>query len=105
MMHSWMCCKRLWVLLCANMANVVRTNISAATFYDKLDERGLLAPISGVVEAFEHLLGDNMESGEIFEIPPKGGFAKRKAPKYMDKQSEQVCEELYHRARHLQQPK
>ena len=85
--------------------NVIRTNISAPAFYDKLDAQGLLTPIDGVIEAFEWMLGDNMTSGEIFEIPPKGGFHKREAPAYFDKQSEEVCEALYHRARPLQQPK
>ena len=85
--------------------NVIRTNISTGAFYDKLEAQGLLTPIDGVIQAFEWMLGDNMVSGEIFEIPPKGGFVKRDPPAYLDKQSEDVCEALYHRARPLQQPK
>ena len=85
--------------------NVIRTNISTSAFYDKLEGDGLLTPIDGVVQAFESMLGDNMVSGEIFEIPPKGGYVVRKAPEYLDKASETVCEKLYHRARPMQQPK
>jgi hypothetical protein len=48
--------------------NVIRTNISAPAFYDKLEGLGLLAPMQGVVDAFESMLGSNDTSGEIFEV-------------------------------------
>ena len=48
--------------------NVIRTNISASAFYDKLEGLGLLAPMQGVVDAFESMLGSNDTSGEIFEV-------------------------------------
>jgi hypothetical protein len=48
--------------------NVIRTNISAPVFYDKLDDMGLLTPMEGLIEAFESMLGSNGTSGEIFEV-------------------------------------
>jgi hypothetical protein len=48
--------------------NVIRTNISAPAFYDKLEGLGLLTPMQGVVDAFESMLGSNDTSGEIFEV-------------------------------------
>ena len=47
--------------------NVIRTNISAPAFYDKLDKLNLLTPMQGLIEAFESMLGSNDTSGEIFE--------------------------------------
>jgi len=85
--------------------NVIRTNISTGAFYDILEEKGLLTPMSGVIEAFESMLGDSTVSGECFEIPPGGGYKIRKAPEYLDKESSDVFDLLYHRGRPLQQPK
>ena len=50
--------------------NVIRTNISAPAFYDKLDGLKLLTPMQGLIEAFESMLGSNDTSGEIFEVQP-----------------------------------
>jgi hypothetical protein len=69
-----------------------------------LEEKNLLTPMKGLIEAFETLLGDSDTSGEIFEIPPSGKYTIRKAPEYLDAESEEVCKLLYHRARPLQQP-
>lgn len=85
--------------------NVVRTNISTGAFYDSLEEKKLLTPMKGVIDAFETMLGDSETSGEILEIPPNGNYNIRKAPEYLDDESEEVCKLLYHRARPLQQPK
>jgi len=85
--------------------NVIRTNISDQRFYESLEEKKLLTPMKGLIDAFETLLGDNDTSGEIFEIPPNGKYNIRKAPEYLDAESEEVCKLLYHRARPLQQPK
>lgn len=88
--------------------NVIRTNISTPVFYDKLDARGLLTPIDGVVDAFESLLGENADSGETLEIGPnyaKGqGIVKRQQPEYIDSESEEVFQMLEPRGRPLQLP-
>ncbi|OAP63571.1 hypothetical protein AYL99_02798 [Fonsecaea erecta] len=88
--------------------NVIRTNISAATFYDQLDKEGLLSPIEGVIGVFESLLGSNATSGETFEIGPnykEQGAVVRKGIEYLDKESERCFELLYHRSRPLHQPR
>lgn len=88
--------------------NVIRTNISTATFYDSLEEKGLLTPIEGVVNCFEKLLGTNDTSGEIFEIGPnwkEQGPVKKKAPEYLDKESETVIDLIYQRSRPLHLPR
>lgn len=87
--------------------NVIRTNISSASFYDGLENKGLLTPIEGVVDAFEKLLGSNDTSGEIFEIGPnwkEQGPVKKKGAEYLDKESETVLDLIYHRSRPLQLP-
>lgn len=87
--------------------NVIRTNISTGTFYDTLEQKNLLTPIEGVIETFEKLLGTDT-SGEIFEIGPhykSEGAKPRKAPEYLDKESEQVFDMLYERGRPLHQPR
>lgn len=65
----------------------------------------MLTPMKGLIDAFETMLGDDKTSGEIFEIPPNGKYNIRKAPEFLDAESEEVCKLLYHRARPLQQPK
>ncbi|OCT49290.1 hypothetical protein CLCR_05291 [Cladophialophora carrionii] len=87
--------------------NVIRTNISTGAFYDTLEKENLLAPIEGVVDTFEKLL-DEQTSGEIFEISPNykdQGAVVRKAPEYLDKESERTFELLYQRGRPLHQPR
>lgn len=88
--------------------NVIRTNISTGAFYDALEKENLLTPIEGVIDTFEKLLGPDKSSGDIFEIGPNykdQGAVVRKAPEYLDKESETVFEKLYHRARPLHQPR
>jgi len=84
--------------------NVIRTNISAPTFYDKLDGMNLLTPMKGLIEAFESMLGSNDTSGEIFEVGPNGGYAIKAPPPFLDDESKTVVDMLYHRARPLQRP-
>ena len=85
--------------------NVIRTNISSQAFYELLEEKKLLTPMKGLIDAFESMLGDDATSGEIFEIPPIGGYSIRKAPEYLDQESEEVCRLLYHRSKPLELPK
>lgn len=88
--------------------NVVRTNISTATFYEKLEKQGLLTPIEAVVDAFERLLGDNDASGECYEVGPnwgKQGPVPRQAPEYLDPETQKTMDLVYHRSRPLQVPK
>ncbi|KIW56129.1 hypothetical protein PV05_04811 [Exophiala xenobiotica] len=88
--------------------NVIRTNISTSDFYDNAEKEGLLAPIEGVVETFEKLLGTNGTSGECFEIGPNyktQGAVPRKAPEFLDKESEKVCDLIYKRSHKLHEPR
>lgn len=84
--------------------NVVRTAISSSIFYDMLEEKGLLTPMQGVLDAFESLLGESETSGEVLEVGPRGGFVKRDGAPYLDEESERVCDALYHRGHKLQEP-
>ncbi|KIW48655.1 hypothetical protein, variant [Exophiala oligosperma] len=88
--------------------NVVRTNISTSAFYDTLDKEGVLAPIEGVVDVFEKLLGDSPTSGECFEVGPNyktQGAVPRKAPEFLDKESKRVCELIEKRSHKLHEPR
>ena len=88
--------------------NIVRTGISTEAFYDLAEKQNLLAPIEGVVETFEKLLGANATSGECFEIGPnykKTGAAPRKQPEYLDQETETSCEMIYQRSLKLHQPR
>lgn len=96
------------IALNAVTPNVVRTNISTPQFYDSLEEKGLLTPLEGVVEAFESLLGKGDTSGECIEVGPnyaKGqGLVKPKFVEYVDKESYDVFQLLEARGRPLQLP-
>ncbi|KIW19955.1 hypothetical protein PV08_00530 [Exophiala spinifera] len=88
--------------------NVVRTNISTSEFYDALDKDGLLAPIEGVVDVFEKLLGQSPTSGECFEVGPNyktQGAVVRQAHDFIDEESKRVCELIGKRSHKLQQPR
>jgi hypothetical protein len=96
------------ITLNAICPNVVRTNISTQTFYDSLEEKGLLTPLESVPEIFEKLLGDNPASGECYEIGPHyktEGAKPTKPPPYLDDESAAVFDLLYARGRPLHQPK
>lgn len=96
------------ITLNAICPNVIRTGISTGEFYDSIEKQGLLTPIEGVVETFEKLLGENSSSGECFEIGPHyktTGAVPRKAPEYLDKESETVCDLIYQRSLKLHQPR
>ena len=80
--------------------NVVRTNISHPLFYEKLTKENLLTPMDGLLDAFKIMIDSNC-SGEIFECGPTGGWTKRGATEYLDKESEVICEMLNLRARTL----
>jgi len=82
--------------------NVIKTNISAPAFYEKLDKLGLLTPMEGVIEAFESMLGTNDTSGELFEVGPNGGYAIKKAPEHLDAETGKIMGLLYERAHPLQ---
>jgi short-subunit dehydrogenase len=84
--------------------NVIRTNISTVAFYDKLEAKGLLTPIDGLIKAFESMLGDSQVSGETFEVGPNGGFVVRKGMEYLDKESQEVVKLIEERAHVLQEP-
>jgi hypothetical protein len=84
------------------------TNISSGSFYDKLEEEKLLTPIEGVVETFEKLLGSDDTSGECFEVGPNyqtQGAVPKKAPEFLDQESEKIHDLLYQRGRALHQPR
>lgn len=77
--------------------NVVRTSISSDTFYDRMEEQGLLTPMEGLMDAFDDMLGSN-KSGLVYECGPKGGWVNREGVEYVDKESEKCCELLWERA-------
>ncbi|KAK5307583.1 hypothetical protein LTR99_000555 [Exophiala xenobiotica] len=88
--------------------NVIRTGISTSAFYDSLEGTGLLAPIEGVVDTFQKLLGTDATSGECFEVGPNyksQGAVPRKAPEFLDKESEKVCDLIYKRSHKLHEPR
>ncbi|KAI1618251.1 glucose 1-dehydrogenase [Exophiala viscosa] len=96
------------ITLNAVCPNIVRTGISTEAFYDLAEKQNLLAPIEGVVETFEKLLGPNPTSGECFEIGPnykKTGAAPRKQPEYLDPETETSCDLIYQRSLKLHQPR
>lgn len=83
--------------------NVVRTSISTAGFYDKLEAKGLLTPMSSVVNAFEQLL-DGKFSGQCLEAGPNGGIDFRQPAEHLDLETAELMELLYERAHPLHQP-
>lgn len=92
------------ITLNAVCPNVVRTNISTGSFYDGLEEKGLLTPMKAVIEAFEEF-ADGEVSGECMEAGPKGGYTRRAPAEFLDGESERVMEMLYHRGHPLHEPK
>jgi NAD(P)-dependent dehydrogenase (short-subunit alcohol dehydrogenase family) len=88
------------ILMSAVAPNVVRTNISAGVFYDRLEKEGLLTPMTGVLEAFKEILGSD-ETGKVYECGTKGGWSKRQAAEYLDEESERCCILLQERAKVL----
>ncbi|KAF4305138.1 Glycolipid anchored surface protein GAS1 [Botryosphaeria dothidea] len=60
--------------------NIIRTNIAPNLFFDKVEARGHLTPMSGVLKAFTAMLEPSNISGEIFEIGPNGGYVRRDDP-------------------------
>ena len=80
--------------------NVVETSISSPLFYQNLAKENLLTPMDGLMDAFKTILDSNC-SGEIFECGPTGGWTKREAVEYLDKETEIVCGMLNVRARVL----
>lgn len=85
--------------------SVIRTNISTSAFYDKLESKGLLTPMQGLIEAYESMLGDSDVSGEIFEVGPRGGYSIKTAPEYLDAESKEVIDLLHERGHPLQEPR
>lgn len=80
--------------------NVVQTNISAQQFYEKLAKESLLTPMDGLMSAFDAMLSDKC-SGEVFECGPAGGYTKREASGYLDKETATICTLLNERAKSL----
>ncbi|RMY71843.1 hypothetical protein D0863_04896 [Hortaea werneckii] len=83
--------------------NVVRTSISTGEFYDKLEAKGLLTPMSSAVNAFEKLL-DGKFSGQCLEAGPNGGIHFRQPAEHLDRETAELMELLYERAHPLHQP-
>lgn len=54
-------------------------------FSDLIESRGLLTPMSYVVEAFQSMLGSSDVSGECFEAGPKG-YKIKSALEYSDEE-------------------
>jgi len=81
--------------------HVARTNISTGPFYDNLQEKGLLTPMSGIVDAFMYFVDQSDQSGEVLEIGPVGSPKIREAPSVLNKESEDLNALLYHRGHPL----
>lgn len=84
--------------------SVVRTNISSDAFYNLLEEKGIMTPMKGVIEAFEQFLDDDT-SGECMEVGPNGGYTRRAPAEYLDRESKAVMDALYERSHSLHEPK
>ncbi|GAB1741889.1 hypothetical protein NU219Hw_g7295t1 [Hortaea werneckii] len=91
------------ITLNAVCPNVVRTSISTADFYDKLEAKGLLTPMSSVVNAFENIL-DGKFSGQCLEAGPNGGIDFPQPAEHLDRETAELMELLYERAHPLHQP-
>jgi len=81
--------------------HVARTSISTSGFYDSLEEKGLLTPMEGIVDAFMQFINSGDQSGECLEIGPVGGIELRGAPAVLNKESEIVNGLLYERGHPL----
>jgi len=92
------------ITLNAVCPNVVRTNISTGSFYDKLESQNLLTPMKPVIEAFEQFL-DGDVSGECMEAGPKGNLVRRAPAEHLDEESGEVMGMLYDRGLGLHQLK
>jgi len=91
------------ITLNAVCPNVVRTHISTEAFYDQIDARGLMVPMSYLLDTFSGWLGSDTTSGQLVECGPKGSRVFE-PPQFMDKESEELCGDrglLYQRSRKL----
>ncbi|KAF9891527.1 hypothetical protein FE257_003994 [Aspergillus nanangensis] len=96
------------ITLNAICPNIVKTNISTGTFYDRAEERGLLISVDTLVEAFESLLGDSATSGEAIEVlPGSDGYRIKEIPEYTNdkcKESVEMTNDRSHRSFKFHQP-
>ncbi|KAI7483798.1 hypothetical protein KC351_g4912 [Hortaea werneckii] len=91
------------ITLNAVCPNVVRTSISTEDFYEKLEAKALLTPMTSVVNAFEKIL-DGKFSGQCLEAGPKGGIDFRQPAEHLDRETAELMQLLYERAHLLHQP-
>lgn len=92
------------ITLNAVCPNVTRTGISTDVFYQQVEDRGLVAPMSALMDAFESFLGASDVSGECFEAPPNGGFYRRAPAEWLNKESEELLMMTYDRSIPLHMP-
>jgi NAD(P)-dependent dehydrogenase (short-subunit alcohol dehydrogenase family) len=85
--------------------HVARTNISTGPFYDVLQDKGLLTPMEGIVDAFMHFVDHSDQSGECLEIGPVGAPQIREAPGVLNKEVEDLNGLLYLRGHSLHEAK
>ena len=81
--------------------HVARTSISTSGFYDSLQEKGLLTPMQGIVDAFLQCVDRGDQSGECLEIGPVDGVSLREAPAVLNEESKVVNGLLYTRGHPL----
>lgn len=93
------------IALSAVCPNIVRTGISTSTFYDRVEEEGLLVPMESLMRAFDDII-DGEESGNVYECGPEGGnsFVKREGAEYLDEKSKKSMELVKERAWTLHYP-
>jgi len=89
------------ITLNAVCPHVARTSISTSDFYDSLQEKSLLTPMQGIVDAFMQFVDRGDQSGECLEIGPVDGIKLREAPAVLNKESEMLNDLLYERGHPL----
>ena len=69
--------------------HIVRTNISTDAFYSKVEEQGLLTPVSTIIEGYEKSMEGTL-SGIVMECGPRGAFP-REGTEFAYDEAEQSC--------------
>lgn len=76
--------------------HIVRTNISTDKFYQQVEERDLLTPMSSITDGFEVLLNGN-QSGVVMDCGPHGPVP-RDGLEFVDEKAKLTCDILEPRA-------
>jgi len=88
------------IILNAVCPNVVRTNISTATFYEDLEKNNLLTPLDTIVGALESMMGTDSRTGLTLECGPMGVYP-RTAHEFLDEETRRSCKIIENRCKRL----